>query len=77
MWAATAVLVAAVVGTLDVGGCNSGPPATQPASAADRQDAALRDPMGYKPTVNGTSDGDVTHFDSTGFKRDVNDVLNP
>jgi hypothetical protein len=60
-------------------GCaGNGQPSTQPTTPQERQEAALRDPMGYKPPHNGDiSGGDITSFDKDAFKRDVNDVLNP
>jgi hypothetical protein len=54
------------------------PPSTQPTSLSQRQDAALKDPMGYKPYVGeDVSGGDLGNFDKAGFKRDLDDVLNP
>jgi hypothetical protein len=45
----------------------------------DRQEALLRDPMGYKddappPDVSG---GPINHFDKDAFKRDLDHALNP
>ena len=77
MAVATAVAVAPVA-VLNAGGCGGGTPTTQPMTAAQRQDAALHDPMNYKPQVGGDdSGGDMTHLDSTGLKKDLNDVFNP
>jgi hypothetical protein len=55
------------------------PPSTQPSTAEERQDAALNDPMNYKPQFgNGDiSGGDIGHFDRDGFNRDMHDVLSP
>ncbi len=59
-------------------GCTASPPSTQPDSISDRQDAALKDPMGYKPQVGGdTSASDIGRFDKDGFNHDLHDVLNP
>jgi hypothetical protein len=59
-------------------GCSSGPPTTQPASMADRQNQALNDPMGYKPGgFRDISGGDVGSFDSKSFKQDWDDFMNP
>jgi hypothetical protein len=53
-------------------------PSTQPSSMSDRQDAALRDPFGYKPDMGrDVSGGDVGHYDRDGMKRDLNNVFNP
>ena len=61
-----------------LGGCQSGPPSTQPTTPSERQDAALNDPMGYKPQFgHPIGDSDMTSFDKDGFNRDMHDVLNP
>ena len=53
-------------------------PSTQPSSMSERQDAALRDPFGYKPDMGrDVSGGDVGHYDRDGMKRDLNNVFNP
>ena len=53
-------------------------PTTQPTSMSQRQDAALRDPFGYKPdTGRDISGGDIGHLDRDGLKRDLNNVFNP
>jgi hypothetical protein len=53
-------------------------PTTQPTSMSQRQDAALRDPFGYKPdTSRDISGGDIGHLDRDGLKRDLNNVFNP
>ena len=80
LWTVTAAAVAAVAGAVAGGGCNGGPASTKPADGdiGRRQDAALRDPMGYKQPVGRISDdGDITHLDGSGLKRDLNDVFNP
>ena len=57
-------------------GCS--PSATTQPSVAQRQDEALKDPMGYKVPPNpSVTDGDITSFDKKGFQKDVDDVLNP
>ncbi len=45
-------------------------PTTQPATARERQDAAMRDPFGYSPDAEDTdiSGGGLTDFDRGGFK---------
>ena len=54
------------------------PPTTQPSSMSQRQDAALRDPFGYKPDMNrDVSGGDIGHLDRDGLKKDLNNVFNP
>jgi hypothetical protein len=62
-------------------GCSSSKQATtRPASAYDRQQAAMRDPFGYNPNVEKASDisgGDINHLDRNAMKKDINDVLNP
>ena len=74
----SAAAVAVVVGTVGGGGCNGGPASTQPVTVEQRQASALRDPMNYKQTVgNGDGNTDVTHLDSSGLKRDLNDVFGP
>jgi hypothetical protein len=63
-----------------VPGCASDkkPPTTQPSSMSQRQDAALRDPFGYKPDMNrDVSGGDIGHLDRAGLKKDLNNVFNP
>ena len=54
-------------------------PTSQPSSARERQDAALRDPFNYKPDMNSrdVSGGDIGHLDRDGMKRDLNNVFNP
>lgn len=74
VWVATGLTV------IGIGGCGpSQPAATQPASASDRQQQALHDPMGYSPHVDkvDNSAGDIGHLDKEGFDRDLNHVLNP
>ena len=60
-------------------GCTNSPPATQPSSVYDRQQQALRDPMGYSPHVDKAdiSGGDIGTLDKQGLRRDVDHVLNP
>ena len=53
-------------------------PTTQPSSMSQRQDAALRDPFGYKPDMSrDVSGGDIGHLDREGLKKDLNNVFNP
>ena len=61
-------------------GCTSSHPTTQPASAADRQDAALRDPMGYRPDLSDANDisgGGIGTYDRKAMRKDIDNVLNP
>jgi hypothetical protein len=62
-------------------GCSSDrkQPTTQPASLSERQDAALRDPFGYKPTFEhrDVSGGGLGEFQGDEMKRDIDNVLNP
>ena len=63
-----------------IAGCASDKkaPTTQPSSMSQRQDAALRDPFGYKPDMSrDVSGGDVGHLDRDGLKKDLNNVFNP
>jgi hypothetical protein len=65
---------------LSLSGCASSDkkPSTRPSSMSDRQDAAMRDPFGYKPDITrDISGGDVGHYDRDGMKKDLNHVLNP
>jgi hypothetical protein len=63
-----------------IGGCASHKhPSTQPVSAYERQERALKDPFGYSPEV-GRSDisgGGVQQLDRKAMKKDVDHVLNP
>lgn len=45
----------------------------------ERQDAAMKDPMGYKPdfSSNKPSSGGIGDFDKDGFNKDVKSVFNP
>ena len=63
-----------------LGGCasdNTGP-TTRPATVRDRQDAALRDPFGYKVMQDeDVSGGKLHEFKGDAMKRDLDNVLNP
>ena len=75
LFACAALCVAAAAG-----GCSSDKrqPSTQPTSMRERQDAALRDPFGYKPDMSrDVSGGDTGHLDREGLKKDLNNVFNP
>ncbi len=72
MAVATAAVVAPVV-VINVGGCNGGPATTQPTTPEQRQAAAIKDPMNYKPQFDAPPDVS----DPAGFKKDLNDVFNP
>jgi hypothetical protein len=55
-------------------------PTTQPVTASDRQDAALRDPFGYSPDIGSSDDisgGNINQYDRKAMRKDINDVLNP
>ncbi len=59
-------------------GCASDKKPTTRPSMSQRQDAALRDPFGYKPDMNrDVSGGDIGHLDRDGLKKDLNNVFNP
>jgi hypothetical protein len=63
-------------------GCspNKSKPTTRPMTAAERQDAALRDPFGYSPNIeksSGGSGGDWGKYDREGMRKDIDHVLNP
>src|SRR4051794_30644914 len=45
---------------------------------AERQDAALQDPYGYRPDVRrDVSGGGLTDYDKEGMRKDIHDVFNP
>ena len=56
-------------------------PTTKPAGVKDRQEAALRDPMGYSPNMNSPdtdiSGGKLHELDRGALKKDIDHVLNP
>jgi hypothetical protein len=62
-------------------GCSNSHPTTQPVSAADRQDAALRDPFGYKPDMSDANDisggRGIGAYDRKAMRKDLDHVLNP
>jgi len=66
-----------------VAGCTSEKhaPTTRPSSVKDRQDAALKDPMGYSPNMNSPdndiSGGKLNELDRGALKKDIDHVLNP
>ncbi len=65
----------ALVGCADEGG-----PTTQPISAYQRSENALKDPFGYSPDVGKPDDitaGSGAQFDRKAFEKDADDVLNP
>lgn len=77
--------VGAVLATVMVwsAGCESSQPTTRPLSVSERQDRALKDPMGYRPDfgedrVNGgVSGGGIGDLDKKGLERDLKSVFNP
>ena len=56
-------------------------PTTRPSGVKDRQDAALRDPMGYSPNMNSPdtniSGGKLHELDRGALRKDIDHVLNP
>jgi len=56
-------------------------PTTRPATVKDRQEAALRDPMGYSPNMNSPdtdiSGGKLHELDRGAMRKDIDHVLNP
>ncbi len=53
-------------------------PTTRPATVRDRQDAALRDPFGYKVMQDeDVSGGKLHEFKGDAMKRDLDHVFNP
>src|SRR5215213_5081678 len=56
-------------------------PTTQPSNVRDRQDAALKDPMGYSPNMNSPdndiSGGKINELDRGAMRKDIDHVLNP
>jgi hypothetical protein len=62
-------------------GCSSNkPPTTRPATASERQDAALKDPFGYSPDMGSNNDisgGGITDYDRKAMRKDIDHVLNP
>ena len=54
-------------------------PTTRPLTARDRQEAALRDPMGVKAETDpiDISGGKINEYDHNAMKRDLDSVFNP
>ena len=78
--ALTCSLAAYAAATALLAGCASDKngPTTRPATVRDRQDAALRDPFGYKVMQDeDVSGGKLHEFKGDAMKRDLNNVLNP
>jgi hypothetical protein len=76
-WILTGILL---FGTGLAGCASDSEPTTQPVSAYDRSENALRDPFGYSPNVGKPDDitaGNGAQFDRKAFNRDADDVLNP
>jgi hypothetical protein len=70
--------LATVFAACAIAGCSSNDSTTQPLSFSARQDAALKDPMGYKvPPTPDVTDGNMGSVDKPGLRRDMDDVLNP
>ena len=68
--------------SLGLAGCQNSTksgPTTRPASAYERQEAAMKDPFGYSPNPDRTdiSGGGLTEFDKDGFGKDLKNVLDP
>ena len=66
---------------LALAGCaaETSKPTTQPTNMRERQDQAMKDPMGYSPDMDRTdvSGGGLTDFDRDGFGKDLKNALNP
>ena len=67
---------------LSIAGCASEKhPTTQPSNMKDRQEAALKDPMGYSPNMNSPdtdiSGGKLNELDRGAMRKDIDHVLNP
>ena len=69
----------ALPGCQGSGGGASTQPTTRPASAYDRQEAAMRDPFGYSPNPGKAdiSGGGLSEFDKDGFRKDMKNVFDP
>ena len=69
----------ALPGCQNGGGGASTQPTTRPASAYDRQEAAMKDPFGYSPNPGKTdiSGGGLSEFDKDGFRKDMKNVFDP
>jgi hypothetical protein len=56
-------------------------PTTRPSSMDERQNAALKDPMGYSPNLNSPdsdiSGGKLNELDRGAMRKDIDHVLNP
>jgi hypothetical protein len=56
-------------------------PTTRPSTIKERQEAALRDPFGYSPDMDGSqndiSGGEINEFDRKAMRKDIDHVLNP
>ncbi|MGA2231865.1 MAG: hypothetical protein ABSH22_13285 [Tepidisphaeraceae bacterium] len=72
----TAGVTAAGLLVVLVVGCQQ--PSTM-AQASQRQDQALKDPMGYTPNMDNTdiSGGGIGNYDNQAMQRDLNDIFNP
>ena len=68
--------ISAAAMLLGAGGC-----ASSEKESESMADQALNDPFNYKPTGRDdwpdVSGGGIHQFDKKGFKRDLNNVLNP
>jgi hypothetical protein len=68
-----------VCGSILLVGC-APDPNKQPSSLAERQDAALKDPYGYKPDMNQNTDisgGGLFDLDKEAMRKDMDRVFNP
>jgi hypothetical protein len=64
----------AIIGCMLLLGCAD----TKTQSTSERQDAAMRDPFGYSPSIpEKSSSSGIGEFDKQGFKHDMDRVLNP
>ena len=75
------MLRAALIAFVVIEGCSSNQHSTtRPASAYDRQQAALKDPFAYSPEKDKPADisgGDIGHYDRNAMRKDIDHVLNP
>ncbi len=71
--------VATLAAVIVLVGCAHRNATSRPVDAQDRQEAALRDPMEYRPDMReqDISGGNLGNLDRGGMKRDVDHVLNP
>ena len=88
-WAVRKAVIAALLycplpaaGCLLISGCagdKHGGATTRPATTAQRQDAALKDPFGYSPGFDDSDNANsgVDKYDREGMRKDLDHVFNP